>query len=94
MIIHRPVATSLTWHLAPGLANSKGEGGLTSSLSIIWQPHRQLQCGNSGSHCRCLALIWPVVRFMMWHCHVGRRVMVVGDQRGGWWVLWVAASKR
>jgi len=26
MIIRCPVATSLTWHLAPGLANSKGEG--------------------------------------------------------------------
>ena len=26
MIICRPVATSLMWHLAPGLANSKGEG--------------------------------------------------------------------
>ena len=26
MIVCRLVATSLTWHLAPGLANSKGEG--------------------------------------------------------------------
>jgi len=43
MIVHRPVAMSLTWHLAPGLANSKGEGGLTSSLSIVWQPRR---CGQ------------------------------------------------
>jgi len=31
MIVCCPVAMSLTWHLAPGLANSKGEGGLTSS---------------------------------------------------------------
>jgi len=30
----------------------------------------------------------------MWHCHVGHRVMVVGDQHGGWWALWVAASER
>jgi len=30
----------------------------------------------------------------MWHCHIGHRVMVVGDQRGGWWALWVVASKR
>jgi len=40
MIVHHPVATSLTWHLALGLANSKGEGGLTLSLSIVWQPCR------------------------------------------------------
>jgi len=26
MIVRHLVATSLTWHLAPGLANSKGEG--------------------------------------------------------------------
>jgi len=94
MIVRRPVATSLTWHLAPGLANSKGEGGLTSSLSIVWRPRRRLRRGNSGSHHRCLALMWPVVRLVTWHCDVGRRVMVVGDQRGGWWALWVAASKR
>jgi len=94
MIVRHPVATSLTWHLAPGLANSKGEGGLTSSLSIIWRPRRRLRRGNSGSHHRCLALMWPVVRLVMWHCDVGHRVMVVGDQRGGWWALWVAASKR
>jgi len=94
MIIRHPVATSLTWHLAPGLANSKGEGGLTSSLSIIWRPCRQLRCGNSGSCHHCLASMWPVVRFMTWHCHVGHHVMVVGNQRGGWWALWVAASKR
>jgi len=94
MIVHCLVATLLTWHLAPGLANSKGEGGLTSSLSIVWRPRHRLQCGNSGSHHCCLTSMWLVVRLVTWHCDVGRRVMVVGDQRGGWWVLWVAASKR
>ena len=47
MIVRRPVATSLTWHLASGLANSKGEGGLTLSLSIVWRPRRRLRRGNS-----------------------------------------------
>ena len=76
-------ATSLTWHLAPGLANSKGEGGLTSLLSIVWwQRHR------------CLVSMWLVVQLVTWHCHIGRRVMVVGDQCGGWWALWVAVLKR
>jgi len=78
MIIHCPVATSLTWHLAPGLANSKGEGVLTSSLSIVWWPHCQLQHGNSGSHHRCLMSMWLVVRLVMWHCNVSCCVMVVG----------------
>jgi len=64
MIVRCPVATLLTWHLAPGLANSKGEGGLTSSLSIVWQPCRRLQHGNSGSRHHCLASMWPVVRFV------------------------------
>jgi len=61
MIVRRLVATLLTWHLAPGLANSKGEGGLTSSLSIVWRPRRQLRHGNSGSHGHCLTLMWPFV---------------------------------
>ena len=33
-------------HLVLGLANSKGEGGLTSSLFIVWWPCRQLQRGT------------------------------------------------
>jgi len=94
MIVRRLVATLLTWHLAPGLANSKGEGGLTLSLSIVWRPHRRLRCGNSGSHHHCLASMRLVVQLVTWHCHIGHRVMVVGNQRGGWWALWVAASKR
>jgi len=35
MIICCLVAMSLTWHLALGLANSKGEGGLTLSLPHV-----------------------------------------------------------
>jgi len=84
MIVHCLVAMSLMWHLAPGLANSKGEGGLTSSLSIVWQPRRRLRCGNSGSCHRCLASMWPVVRLVTWHCDVGHHVMVVGGGHYGW----------
>jgi len=94
MIVRHPVATSLMWHLALGLANSKGEGGLTSLLSIVWRPRRRLRCGNSGSHRCCLVSMRPVVRLVTWHCHVGCHMMVVGNQRGGWWALWVVASKR
>jgi len=54
-------AMSLMWHLAPGLANSNGEGGPPSLLSIVWWPCRQLQHGNLGSHRRCLVSMWPVV---------------------------------
>jgi len=35
MIVCCLVATSLTWHLVLGLANSKGEGGLTLSLFMV-----------------------------------------------------------
>ena len=94
LIVHHLVAMLLTWHLVLGLANSKGEGGLTSSLFILWWPHCWLWHVNSGSHCCCLMLMWPVIWLVTWHCHVGHPVMVVGNQRGGWWALWVAVSKR
>jgi len=84
MIVRCPVAALLTWHLAPGLANSKGEGGLTLLLSIVWWPHRQLQHSNSGSRHRCLASMWPVVWLVTWHCDVSHHVMVVGGGCYGW----------
>jgi len=84
MIVRHLVATLLMWHLALGLANSKGEGGLTSSLSIVWWPRCRLQRGNLGSHHHCLASMWLVVRLVTWHCHVGRHVMVVGGGHYGW----------
>ena len=82
--IHHSVATSLTWHLVLGLANSKGEGGLTLSLFIVWWPCCQLWCGDSGSCCCCLTSMWPVVWLVMWHCHIGHHVMVVGGGCYGW----------
>jgi len=81
-------------HLVLGLANSKGEGGLTSLLFITWWPCRQLRCGNLGCcHC-CLVSMWLVVQLVMLHCHVSHPVVVVGDQCGGWWALWVAVLMR
>jgi len=84
IIVRRLVATLLTWHLAPGLANSKGEGGLTLSLSIVWQPRRQLRHGNLGSPRHCLTSMWLFVRLVTWHCHIGHCVMVVGGGHYGW----------
>jgi len=42
MIVCHSVAMSHTWHLVLRLAISKGEGGLTLSLFIIWWPCHRL----------------------------------------------------
>jgi len=48
-------------HLVLGLANSKGEGGLTLSLFIVWWPCRRLRHGT-----------WVALWFgQHWHCCSG-----------------------
>ena len=64
-------------HLVLGLANSKGEGGLTLLLFIVWWLCRYLQCGNLGCCCCCLVSMWLVVRLVTWQW------WVVGIMGGG-----------